>query len=50
MWHSCEGEAGHRVHKLYDAIERCIRCDQQAPDELVALYEMMNWEAFGYGG
>ena len=50
MWHKCGLEQDHAVRLRRDTTHMCVRCDVGPPDGLVALYEMLNWNAQGYGG
>jgi hypothetical protein len=55
MFHRCGQEtsnaAGHNgVKKTGDGIYECSRCALNPPVGLVCSYELMNWEAKGYGG
>ena len=50
MWHKCGIEQDHAVREKFDENHMCVRCDVGAPDGLVALYEMFNWDENKYGG
>ncbi len=49
MLHNCGIDKPHAVRER-NGIQTCVRCEEAAPEGLIALYEMSNWDGFGYGG
>ena len=49
MRHRCGIERDHYVRKAANGW-LCVRCTEHAPDGMIGVYEMMNWETSGYGG
>lgn len=41
---------GHYTETVLSYSFKCRRCVESPPDGLVAVYELLNWEANGYGG